>query len=190
MTRIEATRVFDAPADVVWAVITDSDVYAEVAPNLSSIVILDGEGEGMVRECVDTNGNAWTESCHYWEAGRGFAVAVDVDTSEFHRPFFSRFEGRWELSEGSEGVLVTVQFDFEPRYGPLGALLSRYFQYKAGPLIEAIFDGWCAEIDSRIEKAAPSYGSGESPGPGTHTDQLYCRMSTTASRTNTRGDGK
>jgi ribosome-associated toxin RatA of RatAB toxin-antitoxin module len=175
MTRpqIEASRLFDAPTDVVWAVMTDSDVYAEVAPNLSSVVILHGEGEGMVRECVDTDGNAWTESCHYWEAGRGFAVAVDVDTSDFHRPFFTRFEGRWELSEGGDGVLVTVQFDFETRYGPLGGLLSRYFQYKAGPLIETIFDGWCAEIDSRTGDAGPSSGPAESPAPGSHVNQLY-----------------
>jgi ribosome-associated toxin RatA of RatAB toxin-antitoxin module len=173
MARIETSRLFDAPADVVWAVITDSDVYAEVAPNLSSIVILDGEDEAMVRKCVDTNGNAWTESCHHWEAGRGFAVTVDVDTSDFHRPFFTRFEGRWELSERNDSVLVTVQFDFKTRYGPLGALLSRYFQYKAGPLIEAIFDGWRAEIDLRVVEAGPSNGSAKSTEPGTHTNQLY-----------------
>lgn len=173
MTRMETSCLFDAPADVVWAVITDSDVYAEVAPNLSSIVILDGEGEGMIRECVDTNGNAWTESCHHWEAGRGFGVAVDVDTSDFHRPFFTRFEGRWGLSERDDGVLVTVQFDFETRYGPLGALLSRYFQHKAAPLIEAIFDEWSAEIDSRIVETGPSNGLAQSPESETRTNQLY-----------------
>jgi ribosome-associated toxin RatA of RatAB toxin-antitoxin module len=172
MTRIEASRLFDAPVGVVWDVVTDSDVYAEVAPNLSSVVILDGGGEGMVRECVDTDGNVWTESCHYWEADRGFAVTVDVDTSDFHRPFFTRFEGQWKVSEGCDGVLVTVQFDFESRYGPLGSLLSRYFQYRAGPLIEAIFDGWCAEIDSRIVEADPSNGSAECPGPEMHVNQL------------------
>jgi ribosome-associated toxin RatA of RatAB toxin-antitoxin module len=173
MTRIETSRLFDAPADVVWAVITDPDVYAEVAPNLSSIVILDGDGEGMVRECVDTDGNAWTESCHYWEAGRGFAVAVDVDTSDFHRPLFTRFEGRWDLSEGGDGVLVTVQFDFATRYGPLGALLSRYFRYRAGPLMESVFDGWRAEIDSRVTAEGPSDGPTGPTGPGTHTNQRY-----------------
>jgi ribosome-associated toxin RatA of RatAB toxin-antitoxin module len=173
MTRIQASRPFDAPADVVWAVITDPDVYADVAPNLSSIVILEGDGEGMVRECVDTDGNAWTESCHYWEAGRGFAVAVDVDTSDFHRPFFTRFEGRWELSAADDGVLVTVQFDFETRYGPLGALLSRYFRYRASPLIEAIFDGWGTEIDSRVGRPGPSNGSAESSKPETRVNRLY-----------------
>jgi ribosome-associated toxin RatA of RatAB toxin-antitoxin module len=158
MTRIETSHLYDAPVDVVWAVITDPDVYAAVAPNLSSIVIREGEGVGMVRECVDTDGNAWTESCHYWEPGRGFAVAVDVDTSDFHRRFFTRFEGRWALSAGDDGVLVTIQFDFDPRYGPLGGLLSRYFRYRAGPLIEAIFDGWRAAIDSRVVNPGPSDG--------------------------------
>jgi len=173
MTLIETSRPFDAPADIVWAVITDSDVYAEVAPNLSSVVILDGEGEGMIRECVDTRGNAWTESCHYWEAGRGFAVDVDVESSDFHRPFFTRFEGRWELTERDDSVLVTIQFDFETKYGPLGTLLARYFQYKAAPLIEAIFDGWSAEIDSRTVEAGLSNEPTASPEPETRTNQLY-----------------
>lgn len=172
MTQIETSRLFDAPVDIVWTVMTDSDVYAEVAPNLSSVVILEGEGKGMVRECVDTGGNTWKESCHYWEAGRGFAVDVDVETSDFHRQLFTQFGGRWELTEREDGILVTIQFDFETKYGPLGALLARYFQYKAAPLIEAIFDGWNAEIDSRVD-AGLSNEPTASLESETRTNQLY-----------------
>jgi hypothetical protein len=168
MTAITANRLYDAPADVVWAVMTDPEVYAAVAPNLSSVSILDdggdgndegdrkGVGEGMVRRCVDTYGNAWTESCHYWEPGRGFGIAVDIETSDFHRPWFTRFEGHWELTERDDGVVVTIQFDFQPKYGPLGALVARYLRYRSIPLIEAIFDGWRAEIESRLADGAPS----------------------------------
>ena len=173
MTRITTHRLFTAPADSVWDVMTDPDVYAEVAPNLSSVVILEGEGEGMVRQCVDTTGNAWTESCHHWDAGRGFAVAVDVETSDFHRRWFTRFEGRWELAERDDGVLVTIQFDFDTKYGPFGALLERYFQHKAAPLIEAIFDGWSAELETRLTDAESATGWTASPDAGTHTNQLY-----------------
>lgn len=151
-------RLFDAPADVVWDVMTDPDVYETVAPNLASVRILEGDGEGMIRECVDTNGNSWRESCHHWEPGHGFAVAVDVETSEFHRPLFTRFEGRWELAERADGVLATIRFDFETRYGPLGAVLGRYFAYRAPPLVEAIFDGWESEIERRLA------------GPGTEAE--------------------
>lgn len=173
MTRITTHRSFTAPADVVWEVVTDSDVYAEVAPNLSSVTVVEGEGEGMIRRCVDTAGNAWTESCTYWEAGRGFAVVVDVETSDFHRRWFTRFEGRWELAEHDDGVLVTIRFDFDTKYGPFGALLGRYFRYRAAPLIEAVFDGWRAEIETRLTDAASATGSTASPDAGTHTNQLY-----------------
>jgi len=173
MTSIAAHRVFDAPTDIVWAVITDLDVYAAVAPNLSSVVVLHGEDEGMVRECVDTKGNVWTEMCHYWEAGQGFAVAVDVENSDFHRRFFTKFEGRWELTERDDGVLVTMAFDFNTKYGPLGALLERYFQYKATPLIESIFDGWSAEIETRLTTSERPVESMASPEPETRTNQIY-----------------
>lgn len=173
MTRITTHRLFNAPPDIVWEVMTDPEVYAAVAPNLSSVVILEGKGEGMIRECVDTGGNAWTESCHYWEAGRGFAVAVDVETSDFHRPWFTRFEGRWELTEREDGVLVTIQFDYDTKYGPFGALLERYFQYKATPLIEAIFDGWSAELESRLSEAEQSGESAASSHSEMSTNQLY-----------------
>jgi len=76
--RFEDSRTFDAPPDLVWAVITDTDLYAEVAPNLSSVEVLEGEGEGMVRECADTDGKTWTETCTVWEPERRYAVEVHV----------------------------------------------------------------------------------------------------------------
>jgi ribosome-associated toxin RatA of RatAB toxin-antitoxin module len=175
MTRIEASRAYDAPADVVWAVVTDPDVYAEVAPNLSSVEILDGAdaGAGMVRECVDTRGNEWTESCDYWNAGRGFGVVVDVETSAFHRPWFSRFEGRWELTERDGEVLVTVRFDFDAKYGPLGGILTRYLQYRTPPLVEAIFDGWHAELATRLAERGAQDESSTPSASETHRNQLY-----------------
>jgi ribosome-associated toxin RatA of RatAB toxin-antitoxin module len=171
MSQITAHRRFDAPTDVVWAVVTDPDVYATVAPNLSSVTIREGDGEGMVRECIDTRGNTWTESCRYWEAGRGFAVAVDVETSDFHRRWFTRFEGRWDLEARPDGVLVTMRFDFDAKYGPLGSLLERYFQFKAPSLTEAIFDGWDAEIRARTVEREPPIEKPDAPHDGTRTNR-------------------
>lgn len=173
MARITTDRLLDAPPDVVWRVMTDPDVYATVAPNLSSVAILDGEGEGMVRECVDTRGNAWTESCTDWEDGRGFSVAVDVGTSDFHRPLFTRFEGTWRLAERADGVLVTMEFDFDTRYGPLGWLVAKYVALRAPPLTEAIFDGWEAEIETRLAESGPSTDGANAPKRGKRTNRLY-----------------
>jgi ribosome-associated toxin RatA of RatAB toxin-antitoxin module len=108
-------RTVDAPRAVVWDVITDQELYGDVAPNLSSVTVVGGAGEGMVRRCVDTGGNEWTESCTHWEEDRSFAVSVHVENSVFHRRFFTRMDGEWQLSEHDGGVRMTITFDFEPR---------------------------------------------------------------------------
>lgn len=146
-------RTVDAPIAVVWDVITDHDLYAEAAPNLSTVDIIEGEGDGMVRRCVDTNGNEWTESCTRWETHRAYAVTVDVDHSEFHRHLFTRFEGEWCLSEHDDGVRITIMFEFDPKYGPLGRLISAFFAYKAPSIVESIFDRWETEIRARTADA-------------------------------------
>jgi carbon monoxide dehydrogenase subunit G len=150
MGHTERRRRIEAPPDLVWDVMTDPDVYARVAPNLASVEIVSGDGEGMVRRCVDADGNVWTESCTRWADGHEFAVAVDVADSDFHRRLFTRFEGRWALSTDGDGGVVTVAFEYDPRYGPLGTLVSKYVAYRAPPLIEAIFDGWEAEVEARL----------------------------------------
>lgn len=150
MARLSMDRLVDAPVAVAWDVITDHELYAEVAPNLSTVEVVEGEKDGMIRRCVDTNDNEWTESCSRWDDGRGFAVEVDVDRSDFHRRLFTRFEGEWRLSERPDGVLITITFEFDPKYGPFGVLVTRFFEYKAPAILNQIFDRWEAEIRSRI----------------------------------------
>jgi len=154
MATITMHRTVDAPIAVVWDVITDHELYAEAAPNLSTVEVVEGEGDGMIRRCVDTDGNEWTESCNRWEEERGYAVTVHVEHSDFHRRLFTRFEGEWRLSEHDDGVRITIAFEFEPRYGPVGSLISKFFAYKAPGIIEPIFDRWEAEIRSRATDAA------------------------------------
>lgn len=143
----------EAPPDLVWEVMTDPDLYADIAPNLSEVEIVEGEGEGMVRRCVDTDGKAWTEECHLWEPGRRFEVSVDVENSEFHRHLFSRFEGSWSLTEREDDVLVEIAFDYDTKYGPIGMLVSKYFEYKGPPIVESILDGWEEEVEERLDEA-------------------------------------
>lgn len=154
-STITATRTIDAPTDVVWDVVTDHDLYAEVAPNLASVEVVDGDGEGMVRRCTDTNGNDWTETCTRWEPNRGYAMTVDVDTSGFHRRLFRRFHGEWRLEPVDDGVSIGITFVFEPRYGPFGTVIVWFLEYRAPGILEAIFDRWEAEIASRAAAGPP-----------------------------------
>lgn len=149
MGRIERSRAMDAPAPLVWDVMTDPGVYADVAPNLAEVTLLSDPGPDMERRCVDTDGNVWTETCTRWEDGRAFAVAVEVATSDFHRRWFSRFEGSWTCDDRTDDVLVTIAFEFETRYGPVGWLVAKGLEWSGASIIDAIFDGWEDEIRAR-----------------------------------------
>lgn len=159
MARLSTHRTVDAPASLVWDVVTDHDLYAEAAPNLATVEIVEGEREEMVRRCVDTGGNEWTESCTRWEEGRAFAVSVDVADSDFHRRLFRRFDGEWRITERSGRVQITVAFDFEPRYGPLGGLIARYFEYRAPSILTPLLDAWEAEIEARLDRTQQATGA-------------------------------
>jgi hypothetical protein len=91
--RLTYHRTVDAPLETVWTVVSDHRFYGRAAPNLDRVDLVDGAGEGAVRRCVDTDGNDWTEKITEWHPSDGYAVAVDVADSEFHRRLFHRFEG-------------------------------------------------------------------------------------------------
>jgi ribosome-associated toxin RatA of RatAB toxin-antitoxin module len=148
MGQLEFTRRLNAPKSIVWDVITDHGLYAEAAPNLRSVEVIDGAESTMVRRCVDTGGNAWTEACTNWEEGKRFAVEVDVATSDFHRRLFNRFEGQWGLNEMDGELEVFIRFDYDTKYGPFGWFFSAVLAYKAPGLVEGIFDRWEAEIEA------------------------------------------
>lgn len=167
MEQITHHRTVDAPLETVWAVVTDHQLYGEAAPNLERVEVVDGDGEGAVRRCVDTDGNEWTETITDWTTERAYAVSVDVAESDFHRRLFDRFEVECRLSEVDEGVRMTIEFTFEPRYGPLGVLIAKFFAYRAPEIVDGIFDAWEAEIADR-ESAVP----GPDGHPGTdHLDR-------------------
>ncbi|MDX1747281.1 MAG: SRPBCC family protein [Halobacteriales archaeon] len=151
MPHLEYTRLIDAPQPAIWDVITDHELYGDVAPNLTSVEVVDGAEETMVRRCVDTGGYAWTEACTTWEDGQRFGVEVDVANSEFHRHLFNHMEGTWGLEATPDGYEVFIRFDYDTKYGPFGRLISAYLSYKAPAIVGAIFDSWEAEIDARRE---------------------------------------
>lgn len=163
MPTIQRHRTIDAPPAVAWAVITDHELYGEIAPNLERVEVVRGSGADLVRRCVDTGGNTWTETCTRWAAGEAFAVEVDVGNSGFHRRLFTRFSGEWLLDERPDGVRITVRFDFEPRYGPFGALITKYLDYRGPPIIDAILDRWEAEIVSRTPAESVRHDRREGP---------------------------
>jgi ribosome-associated toxin RatA of RatAB toxin-antitoxin module len=143
MSKLKVERLVNAPADKIWPVISDVEAYADVAPNLSKAQIISGEGQGMQRRCWDTRGGTWKEECVLWEEGRQYSMKVD--TSDYPYPF-KKMRGTWGLEEKPNGVLIKMEFEFEPRYGPVGWLMVQPMRVQFNRICEKLLDNWEAQI--------------------------------------------
>ena len=147
MPEFKIERLVDAPADVVWSIISDVEGYAEVASNLSKAKIISGQGTGMKRQCWDTRGGTWLEDCILWEDGRRYSMVVD--TSDYPYPF-AKMQGTWGMEVQPNGVLVTMQFDYRPKYGPFGWLMDQvYIKPAFRRLCGELMDNWETEITTK-----------------------------------------
>ena len=152
MYRFEIDRMVDAPAEVVWEVISDVGGYHKYAPNLSKSEVLEGEGVGLRRRCHDTRGRGWNEQCVLWREGQLYSIAVD--TSDYPYPF-TKMQGTWGLEERPDSVLVKMRFDYAPKYDPpvIGWLADRLMIKRAMKTIcQELMDNWVAEIKERTRQ--------------------------------------
>jgi ribosome-associated toxin RatA of RatAB toxin-antitoxin module len=132
MFNFIADRVVQAPADLAWTVVADVAGYAQVAPGLSRVEILQGDREGLRRRCYDHRGRGWNETCTLWEPGQRFQMRVDTTSYPFPlRQLLRGFQGTWSVDPVPEGSRITVRFDAEPRFGSLGRLALRAMGRKA-----------------------------------------------------------
>lgn len=161
MPTLRSQRTVSFPASVAWEVVSDHELYGELAPNLAAVEVIDGEEEGLRRRCVQPDGRAWTETTTHWEEGTSFGVEVDVEDSPVHRRLFSRMEGNWGVEEVPDGSRVWMRFEYDTRWGPLGRLVSAYFQRWGPPMLESILDGWEAEMTARLEASDGAGAAGE-----------------------------
>ena len=118
---IEAERIMEAPVDIVWAVVSDAGKYHVVADTLARSDIVSGDGLGMVRNCVDSRGREWNETCSSWTPGEAFTMRVEVATyPASFRAIFRSVQGTWIVTPEEDGTRVTVRFEGDTKLGPLG----------------------------------------------------------------------
>ena len=146
---IERIRVFEAPRDLVWSVVSDTGSYHEVVSTLSHTEVVSGHGQGMVRHCRDTKGREWNETCTVWEEGETVQMTVDVDTypSSF-RAIFSRVVGTWSVATTAGGTAVTMRFDGETKMGPIGKAAVAAMGRET--VFGSIVDGYEDQIRQRL----------------------------------------
>ena len=146
---IETSRVVDAPLDVVWSVVSDAGGYHTVVDTLAHTEIISGQGDGMVRHCVDTKGREWNETCTMWNEDASFRMTVDLASyPASFRAMFKRVEGTWSVTPTETGTLITIRFDGETKLGPLGSLAVAAMG-RVG-VLSGILDGYQAQISQRL----------------------------------------
>ena len=126
VTALEFERTVPVDPSVAWDVLVDPVAFEAAAPNLSRVELPDGGiHEGAARHCADTAGRSWDETCTRYVEGETYAFEVDVPNSPVHRRLFRSFGGTFGVELDDGGSRVTMRFDYEPRYGPVGRLLVR-----------------------------------------------------------------
>jgi ribosome-associated toxin RatA of RatAB toxin-antitoxin module len=146
MYTLTVERLVDAPAAVVWEVISDIERYADYAPNLSSAHRL-SSGEFPARRCYDTQGRSWNEACVLWKEGEAYSYLID--TSDYPYPFI-QMKGTWGLTQQNDGVKITMRFDYTPRYPwLLGWLIHRSVSRMFRPIVQQLMENWEVEIKRR-----------------------------------------
>lgn len=126
MQSLSFEQTVQVDPSIAWDVLVDPATFAAAAPNLRTVDLPDGGiHEGAPRHCVDTSGRAWTETRTRYVEGETYTFAVDVQNSLVHRRLFESFSGTFGVEPVEAGSRISMCFDYEPRYGPLGRLLVR-----------------------------------------------------------------
>lgn len=101
-----------APAAAIWRVIADLGSISDYAANLSASRIKNGvpAGVGAARECTDTGGKSWTETCTEFVPQSHLLLEFDTNAPGFPFPV-SEMEGGWRVIPADRGSYVEVWWE-------------------------------------------------------------------------------
>jgi len=134
-------RIIDAPAQVVWDVISDVEAYADYAPNLSQAIKTSDSAQPS-RTCTDTRGKSWDEACVLWRDKEAYSYVVDTSAADYPYPF-KYLQGTWGMETQADGVKVTMRFDYQPTAPSiLGWFVHRAMKHSSVSIVETLFDNW------------------------------------------------
>lgn len=124
MFRISATREISAPLDEVWAVLCDTEHYAEWVPGTEAVTRTDGAAaSGVTYDEI-------TPIVGSWKARTGWRV-IEFDDGRrmVHAsddiPLARTFHVVMEVLPTSTGTQVTISMYAHERFGPVGWLFAR-----------------------------------------------------------------
>jgi hypothetical protein len=133
---IEVSRPTNISAEVMWAAVSDHELFGRLAANLDHVEVLDG---GAGRRCVARDGKSWTETCTVVDEGRRHVVAVD--TADYPYPLQAVACLCFVEPTGAATSRVGLIFQFRPNPGAAGRVAAPLLA--AGrPVFARIVKGW------------------------------------------------
>ncbi len=144
--RLAFERVINASKMNTWKVISDVGNYHTVAPNIDSVQIVSGQGEGMVRSCTH-KADHWTEVATLWEEGEQYSFEVDTDAEDYPYPL-KYLKGTWQVQEvGPDQSRITMIFEFTYESKIFNLLIHPFMKKKFDKICSELLDNWQEELE-------------------------------------------
>lgn len=147
-TVITASLNTAASASRAWQVMSDQEAYADVADNLSKARVVEGDGEGMIRQCWDLKGRSWTETCTLWVEGRVFAFRVHTEAADYPYPI-AALAGEWSVSPTVSGSEIKMIFTVETKAGLLNRLLFKVMAAQFAKVCNRLLIKWVEVMEGQ-----------------------------------------
>lgn len=151
--KIEGSRSFDAPRQVVWDVMNDPEQMAQTMPNVKSFSVQDDRH--------------WTADVAVPLGLGSLKMSIQFDKTEERPPEYAMLkakgtgvgallsmETRFELSDGATGTDMKWQADVQIA-GPVGAMGQRVIQ----PIVNQQVKQVLAALDRQVQQAATADGT-------------------------------
>ncbi len=159
-TTLTASLTTIASAERVWQVMSDQERYADVADNISQVEILEGRGEGMIRQCRDNDGKSWTETCTLWDEGRAFGFRVHTEAADYPYPI-AGLAGTWSLAPAGAGTRITMTFDIQAKAGLVNRLLFRLMATPFAKICDRLLLKWVRIIEGGVKETVRRPATGQ-----------------------------
>jgi ligand-binding SRPBCC domain-containing protein len=139
MTTLKHEIRINAPLAVVWKAVADLEAVRHYNPQVAAVKILSEkrEGIGATRRC-ELRPKGWVEE-QVWEWNPDASIGLEVAASDWPIVFM---KWRTTLQQDGKITLVRQSLDYQPKFGPLGALLNTLImRRKLDQGIREVFQG-------------------------------------------------
>ena len=150
------SRKVNAPASLVWNVMTDHPGYADVASNITRVEVISGDGLGMQRRCYGPKAENWRETCTHFDDGHSFGFRVHTEAPDYPYPI-AELNGLWAVEPADAGSEFSIQIEATPKGGFFTRTL---FSLVAGGKFKAVLvdlaEAWAARMETPSQGTAAS----------------------------------